>query len=632
MTSNSAGSRHKGHDNVEYRVVRKHFGQLVQCSCHVISVVSNELFSRELISKVELTNASDNTQSSYVRATKVMDSVLTKIKIADDTSYFCKLVDTLQVSDLEHIARILETEARCSTLSSSSGLLQTSSDSRVALPPVTSTNNVEVKDSNPLQATLSSTSQASGPIANTLSSQMLQLTNFSISSSTESLPVQDAGRQSSLEPAEVESFSTIDSSTELPPMEALPSSQITSTSPDRESSHVFQSWFSTPQFGTSINAQLSCQSLRQLVWCGQNLVQLPSVTGDVLKLCVKLPELPVTHHSSLIDAHTSLLYCPIKLIRVQRDFPQPYFGFSLPATDEESFPAETRVIHTTHDEEEDVISTPDTAVEHVSSSTSRPQFIRQSSFQRSHCCHLNIEILQTKLNHQMSEIEFLRNEIEMLVKVGEEERQLKHEALEEHNCLKAQLEEVKKNLEGEVAARDKASRQIAEQEKEIDALRMYCKDAIDKQLIAEINAEQIRQLCLNKLAKTESLKKELQEVKRNEAKMKQKYVKLMYEMRRSEAFAGFEECIAEKNSTACMTLAPKLKIQVERERKRASLENDFVRAKEAEKLAEKTNHLLGVSKKKISEHRSGKTYRSCREDIRALDLVTPDKDIELLWY
>ena len=183
MASGSAGTRHRGQDTVEYRVVQNHFGPLVKLSRIVMSLVANELYSRKLIYTSEHDEAINSNQPAYDRATKVMRSILTKIE--DNSLCFYKFVEALRASELDSIASDLETalseeKSHCPTLSSSSGLPQnvvTSSETRVALQPTMSINNVVVPDSNRLQATLCYTSQASGGITDTVSSEVLQETN-----------------------------------------------------------------------------------------------------------------------------------------------------------------------------------------------------------------------------------------------------------------------------------------------------------------------------------------------------------------------------------------------------------------------------------------------------------------------
>ena len=65
-------------------------------------------------------------------------------------------------------------------------------------------------------------------------------------------------------------------------------------------------------------------------------------------------------------------------------------------------------------------------------------------------------------------------------------------------------------------------------------------------------------------------------------------------MMRSKAVADIEACIAKMNSVTRLTWVPKLKILVEHEGRKATLENDLVTAKEAEELAEKIKRLLCV--------------------------------------
>ena len=707
MASGSAGRGQRGNDTVEYRVVRSHLGPLVKHSQHVMSVAANELYSSELISKYEHTEAINSSQPAYDRATRVMDSVLTKIE--RDSSFFCKFVESLRASELNDIATDLETalsqeKSHCPTLSSSSGLPQnvvTSSEARVALQPTTmSINNVVVTDSSPPQATLCYTSQASGHITDTVSSQSLQGTNFSISSSTDALPVQNDDREGGYEPSEMESFAANDSSTDMQPIEAssspmalqcglhegggggaMQSSQVSSTSTDKDSSGVLPS-YSSPQFGTSVDSQPFRQSLRQLTsgWRGQSVYKSSPVTGDVLEFCIK-PELPLACNP-LIDALSSPLHCPIKLMQIQRD--SHCSGSSLPAPHEESSSsANTFPIQSTHTEEEDVINRSEAALHNMSSTANRHPLAKLCSVQSSCICHVKIQFLQIKLSHRMSEIEILKNEIEELEKNFDEERKRRSETLQEHVQLKAQREKVIKYLEDDIASRDELVRQLSEEkaeyEREIYNLQKSCQNAEEKQWIAEQKAgftagraaakekenqarcdkleknlretevkaqeyqyklnektrdfEEVKQIAEAYQAKIMSLESELKEINQRESISKLEYVRISYEMVKSEAMATTEACIAKKNEVARSTFVPKLKIRVEREGKKAALENDPVRAKQAEELAEKTKRLLCVSETvTLRKGSESDKNQGCGDDIRALDLVTPDKDTELLFW
>ena len=220
----------------------------------------------------------------------------------------------------------------------------------------------------------------------------------------------------------MDSFAANDSSTDMQPIEAssspmalqsglheggggaMQSSQVSSTSTDKETSGVLPS-YSSPQFGTSVDAQPYCQSLHQLTsgWSGQSIYTSSPVTGDVLEFCVK-PGLPLARNP-LIDALSSPLHCPMKLIRVQRDSARPSSGSSLSAPHEESDSDDRFPTQSTHSEVEDVINRSEATLQCAYSSTSRP-LVKGVSFQSSRLYHLKIQFLQTKLDHRMSELIF----------------------------------------------------------------------------------------------------------------------------------------------------------------------------------------------------------------------------------
>ena len=103
----------------EYEVVKKRFGSIVSRTQPVLPVLANELFSRDLVSNIEHSNAMNSNQPVYLRASVMIMSILTKIK--NDISWYSKFVSALMDSDLGSVATDLESslnseKSRSSTL------------------------------------------------------------------------------------------------------------------------------------------------------------------------------------------------------------------------------------------------------------------------------------------------------------------------------------------------------------------------------------------------------------------------------------------------------------------------------------------------------------------------------------
>ena len=108
LSSPVSGSR--GENTSEYKIVKDHFSPLVKQCQHVLASFANELFSRELITKMECHNAIDNSQPIYNRVVLMLHSVLTKIE--NNSSCFHLLVTCLKIAELHSIADDLETALR----------------------------------------------------------------------------------------------------------------------------------------------------------------------------------------------------------------------------------------------------------------------------------------------------------------------------------------------------------------------------------------------------------------------------------------------------------------------------------------------------------------------------------------
>ena len=103
----------------EYEVVKKHIGSIVSRIQPNLPVLANELFSKDLVSKMEHSNAINSNQPVYDRASAMIMSILTKIE--NDISCYSKFVSALMDSDLGNVATTLESslnskKSRSSTL------------------------------------------------------------------------------------------------------------------------------------------------------------------------------------------------------------------------------------------------------------------------------------------------------------------------------------------------------------------------------------------------------------------------------------------------------------------------------------------------------------------------------------
>jgi len=107
MTDNSEVSwRSKTKSSIEYRVVQDHFESLVEHSQHVLTSLANSLFSEGIISRYEHRNTTDDYQTPYNRATKLVDSILTKVE--DSNANFQTFIFVLKENRLHDIAEKLE--------------------------------------------------------------------------------------------------------------------------------------------------------------------------------------------------------------------------------------------------------------------------------------------------------------------------------------------------------------------------------------------------------------------------------------------------------------------------------------------------------------------------------------------
>ena len=95
-----------GKNSSEYKIVRILFGLIVKRSQYVLSVLANELFSKDLISVYEHGKATNNNQPAFDRASVLISSILTKIE--NDSSYYSTFVEALRESDLRVVADDLE--------------------------------------------------------------------------------------------------------------------------------------------------------------------------------------------------------------------------------------------------------------------------------------------------------------------------------------------------------------------------------------------------------------------------------------------------------------------------------------------------------------------------------------------
>ncbi len=107
MASISSAASRSGKDTAEYQVVRGHFGPLVKQCQHVLPNLANELFKKDLISKMEYNAIIEMVQSTYGTAVNMMNSVLTKIEY--NSFSFHLLVKCLRVAGLNSIGDDLET-------------------------------------------------------------------------------------------------------------------------------------------------------------------------------------------------------------------------------------------------------------------------------------------------------------------------------------------------------------------------------------------------------------------------------------------------------------------------------------------------------------------------------------------
>ena len=93
-----------GKDSSEYKVVRNQLVSIVKRSQHVLSILAGELFNIDLISDFELGKAMTNNHPAYNRASKLIESILTKIE--KDSTCYSTFVEALRESDLRDVADV----------------------------------------------------------------------------------------------------------------------------------------------------------------------------------------------------------------------------------------------------------------------------------------------------------------------------------------------------------------------------------------------------------------------------------------------------------------------------------------------------------------------------------------------
>ena len=106
MTSRSANSRSSGVDSKEYKELKKKLSQLAQVTQCSLTLLVNELLSKNLLSETEHSDALNTNQPALDRATAVIKSVLTKVWY--DSSCYTHFVLALRDSGFGKLADDLE--------------------------------------------------------------------------------------------------------------------------------------------------------------------------------------------------------------------------------------------------------------------------------------------------------------------------------------------------------------------------------------------------------------------------------------------------------------------------------------------------------------------------------------------
>ncbi len=755
MASSSLSARRtRGIDTPEYKIVRGYLGPLVKQCQHVLVHFATELFSKELIAKLEYTNAIDEAKPMYHRTASMMDSVLTKIE--NNSSCFNKLIVCLRVADQNDIANDLEDDLR-EDRGHCPAVVAPSSTRAADIQPSISANNTVATSDELIDDSLKPAGDKFAPPVTESGSKLVAQGSVLIPSGGEdfdpaaeddpvaedvpepvTFSVEPHSNQGVLQPIPEE-----DNSEHNTPPRPSPS---TGSDASVSSKHRFPS--RTLPHCMSVDRQLSNRSLRQLNPGWNTKIYLSSsVVGDPVDVCVK-PMLPLKRNP-LVDALSTPILTPLKLVKVQKvqDGYSPFAGDTenltaqedeppslpkAPITQEDEPPSLPKAPITQEDEPPSVPKAPITqedkppslpkapiaqedeppsvpkapiaqedeppsvpkapitqedeppslpkapitreeapmAQEQVSVSKRKHPMVKNDSF----CiCHIQIEFLQTKLSNRMKEIDILKGQVDQLVIHFEEERERKTAAIKEQAQLKAQRDKEVGILEEELAFKNKLILQLKKQEKDyeskIDKLSKECESREAQKHIAESVAKETVSRCgelherlieseataehykcsyerkckscealrqkiyaLEKEheSEIEQLKSELAKAKQREVKLKKQMVRTGYETVKSEMVAQIEECIYETNTNTWSTLAPLLQRRVEREMRKATQNLDAPGMKIAEELIRKTNSMiLAISEAPPARSRSMSNGE--RGDIRALDLVTPDKDTELSW-
>ncbi len=662
-------------------------GPLVKQCQHVLAHFATELFSKELIAKLEYTNAIDEAKPMYHRTASMMDSVLTKIE--NNSSCFDKLIVCLRAADQKDIANDLEDDLR-EDRGHCPAVVAPSSTRAADIQPSISANNSVATSDELVDDSLKPARDKFAPPVTESGSKLVAQGSVLIPSGgedfdpaaeddpvAEDVPepvtfnVEPHSNQGVLQPIPEE-----DNSEHNTPPRPSPS---TGSDASVSSKHRFPS--RTLPHCMSVDRQLSNRSLRQLNpgW-NTKIYRSSPVVGDPVDVCVK-PMLPLKSNP-LVDALNTPILSPLKLVKVQKvqegysrcdPFPSPYAGDNENSTAQEDEPSSVPKAPIAQEDEPPSLPKAPITQEQVSVSKPKHPMVKTNSLQSFCICHIQIEFLQTKLSNRMKEIDILKGQVDQLVIHFEEERERKTAAVKAQAQLKARRDKEVGILEEELALKNKLILQLEKQKKdyesEINKLSKECESREAQKHIAQSVAKEMVSRCgeLHEMlieseataehykcsyerkckscealrqkiyalekeheSEIEQLESELAKARQREVKLKKQMVRTGYETVKSEVVAEIEECVYETNTNIWSTLAPLLQRRVEREMRKATQNLDAPGVKIAEELIRKTNSMiLAISKAPPARSRSMSNGE--RGEIRALDLVTPDKDIELSW-
>ena len=679
MASGLGRSKHEGKASLEYKVVKSRLTRLVKQTLHSLDELTNGLFSKGLISKLEHSDAMNANQPTYHRATNMMSSVLTKI----EKSSLCyhTFIEALREAEFADIAKELESsldemKVQCSTDSAAGDLLQ-NNVARLRSSTVGREYRPRSKARPPRPKAGPPLPKAAPCRTNAGSSSLLQ-NSLSVVSESEVCGKSHPSTNSAESSRKLNfvSSSTRIQADSLPTGEQILPSCKTSVQ-DNVDSPSNEGPVHCENLGTG-QSSLNVTDGN----CPPNVDLHPGIgkSGRVSKSSHKIDS------SGNTTARLGSMFRPLSFNRPQQcDHPVGVCrGVSSPSPVGDDMVYSTKTLgvlnrrrcshclpQATSESGEKAKKIPIQSIEAEESEDYSPHFGSKRDRYAAECCsdnfcfcHHELQLLQKRLRNHDKEIELLKDDIAGMEKYIEIEKCMRSKSVHKIQELKAERMKMITVLKEKMNDKDDLIDQLAAEnvdyEKKIQQLEKQCGNPEERKLIkkqrAAVHVEikyrarckelenEVRE-CKEKLEfgdvmqkaeeitkchqyKVLDLTKALDKVKEQETKSKELFVSIDSELTVSELDADELAQHTEKVTQVIMIKVPILKTKLILEGRRSVKEKDSAGVKETDKLIKKMNHLLYVrmaSKQSDLESKHGaENAESCREELDALNLFTPD--------